>query len=130
MVINRKTVIIYNFTAAKTAESEESSMKIAIFAKKKTKNDEKKTIFYIFLTQLTNKTTGETFPVRVKFRDEAGKPDPNKTPMFIEFDKSDANMISERYTTDEGETRETKTLWIAKWRNAGAYVDHSLDDFE
>lgn len=111
-------------------EKEGKIMKIAIFAKRKTKNDEKKTPFYIYLSSLTNKETGEVMPVRVKFRDECGKPDPNKCPMFIQFDKKNANLQLETYVTDDGEERTVRNLWIAKWDNAGEYVDTSLDEFE
>ena len=111
-------------------EKEGNIMKIAVFAKRKTKNDEKKTPFYIYLSSLTNKETGETMPVRVKFRDECGKPDPSKCPMFITFDKKNANLQLETYVTDDGEERTVRNLWIAKWTNAGEYVDTSLDEFE
>ena len=111
-------------------EKEGNIMKIAVFAKRKTKNDEKKTPFYIYLSSLKNKETGETMPVRVKFRDECGKPDPNKCPMCIQFDKKNANLQLETYVTDDGEERTVRNLWIAKWANAGEYVDTSLDEFE
>lgn len=122
---------IYKLAAPVSQNTEkEKIMKIAIFAKRKTKNDEKKTPFYIYLSSLTNKETGEIMPVRVKFRDECGKPDPNKCPMFISFDKKNANLQLETYVTDEGEERTVRNLWIAKWSNAGEYVDTSLDEFE
>lgn len=106
------------------------TMKIALFSKKKLKNDEARTPFYIYLSTLTSTSTGETFSVRVKFRQEAGNPDPNKCPRVISFDKKDANLSSETITTDDGITRTIKTLWIGKWSDAGAFVDTSLDDFE
>lgn len=104
------------------------AMKITIYAKKKQTKDGK--TYYIYLSSLTNKNTGETIPCRVKFRMDCGQPDPHTCPRIIEFDKKDGNMSASAYTTDEGETRISNTLWIARWKDCGEFVDTSLDDFE
>ena len=103
-------------------------MEIIIFAKKKTTRDGK--AFYIYLTTLTNKKTGEIEKLRVRFRQECGQPDPHTCPRRITFDKHDANISATAYQTEEGETRTTKNLWISKWTDNGEYIDESLNDFE
>jgi len=103
-------------------------MTITIFAKQKTSREGK--AFYIFLSTLTNKQTGETMPVRVKFREAAGTPDPHMCPRVITFEKKNANMVREHYVNDDGEARQTATLWVSAWSDAGEYVDHSLDEFD
>ena len=102
-------------------------MEITIFAKKRTTRDGK--TFYTYLSTLTSKSTGETFPVQVKFRESAGKlPDPHTCPRVIHVDKENANLSTKKYEVD-GETRERKELWVSAFEDVGAWVDTSLDDF-
>lgn len=102
-------------------------MEITIFAKKRTTRDGK--TFYTYLGTLTNKSTGENFPVQVKFRQSAGTlPDPHTCPRVIRVEKEDANLSTKKYEVD-GETRERKELWVSLYEDVGAWVDHSLDDF-
>ena len=103
-------------------------MKIVVFAKKRNKLDGG--IFYNYLSTLTNTKTGEVVTVQVKFRQECGMPDPHKCPRVIEFDKKAANMTKHSYTTEDGETRTRSELWVSSWKDAGDYVDNSLDDFD
>ena len=108
--------------------TENNEMQAIIYAKKKTTKDGK--AFYIYLTTLNNKKTGEAVKMRVRFRQECGQPDPHTCPRIIKFSRHDANVSAAAYQTDEGETRISQTLWIAKWNDAGEYVDESLNDFE
>lgn len=102
-------------------------MEITIFAKKRTTRDGK--TFYTYLSTLTSKSTGETFPVQVKFRESAGKlPDPHTCPCVIHVDKENANLSTKKYEVD-GETQERKELWVSAFEDVGAWVDTSLDDF-
>lgn len=101
-------------------------MKATIYAKMREKNGQK---FPVFLTRLTKKD-GEVITCAVKFRDDAGKPDPKKCPMNIVFDKKDANFSVKKVELSNGEPAENKTLWVSKWAEGAAYVDTSLDDFE
>lgn len=103
-------------------------MKITVFAKKRTAGDGK--VFYNYLSTLTNKNTGEETVVQVKFRQECGAPDPHKCPRVIEFDKKAANLSKHSYTTEDGETRTRSELWVSAWKDAGEYVDNSMDDFD
>lgn len=114
-----------------------ATMKIAIFAKKRNVEEiDAKTgatvlrPFYTYLTTLVNKSTGEVLPVQVKFRQACGAPDPATCPCFINIDKQDANLSWEDYMNDEGETLKAAKMWVTKWTPAGAYVDHSLDEFD
>lgn len=102
-------------------------MVLAIFAKKRTCEDGK--TFYSYLTQLTNKRTGEVTTASVMFREECGKPKTDKCPINIEVMPTDANLSYQKFLDDTGEERMSATLWIKEWKEAGAYVDHSLDDF-
>lgn len=108
-------------------------MKMAIFAKQRTAVDEngKAKPFYTYLSTLIRKSTGETVGVQVKFREACGAPDPLKCPCYIEVDKKNANLVYEKYLDEEtGETRQSAKMWITEWEPAGAYEDHSLDDFD
>ena len=104
-------------------------MQIAIFAKKATTKDGKK--FYRYLTTLTNKNTGEALTAAVRFREEAGSPDPRKCPMNIRFDKKMANLSTREYKDEaSGEPRTAYTLWVTSWEQGAEYVDTSLDEYE
>ena len=113
-------------------------MQINIFHKKGVKNDGK--TFPIYLSTLTKKD-GTQLSVNVKFREDAGQPDPKDCPCVIEIDKTAANLVikpiivedddgEKGYLTDEnGEIKNRNTLWVSHWDMVGPYVDKSLDDF-
>lgn len=106
-------------------------MKALIFAKKKQTKESKP--FNTYLARLT-KTNGEEIVVEAKFREECGNPKADKCPMFIEFEKADANLSEkkEKYIDEVGEEKEVtrRKLWISKYsESAEKYVDHSLDEF-
>lgn len=110
-----------------------ANMKMAIFAKQRTTVDEngKPKIFYTYLSTLVKKSTGEVIPIQVKFREKCGAPDPDTCPCYINVAKENANLTYEEYEVEEtGETREAAKMWVTDWTPAGAYVDHSLDDFD
>jgi hypothetical protein len=51
--------------------------------------------------------------------------------MNILVNKEDANMVTSTYVVEEtGEERTRRTLWVSKWSEGPAYVDHSLDDYD
>lgn len=106
-------------------------MEITIFAKKRQSKDGR--TFYTYLSTLTKKTTGEQVTVQVKFRQDAGQPDPHACPMNIVFDKADANYTEKlrEIENENGEkvTIHSNTLWVSKWETGSAYVDTSMDDF-
>lgn len=110
-------------------------MEITVFAKKRNTTDGR--VFYTYLSTLTKKD-GSTVTTQVKFRDSAGKPNPEECPMNIKFDKTDANFTSKDRSEDvvDEDTGEvtskivtSRTLWIAKWSKGSPYVDTSMDDF-
>ena len=103
-------------------------MEITIFAKKRTTAQGK--VFYNYLTTLPRVDGGEdTLPV--KFREDAGFPDPKECPQNIVINKDDVNIQRGKYTReDTGEVVPTKTLWVNKWKKGKPYVDHSLDDYK
>lgn len=110
-----------------------NTIKLAIFAKKRQTIDEdtnKARTFYSYLTTLVNKGTGEPLSVQVKFREACGAPDPVKCPMFIEVPRDKANLTYEKYLNDEGEELTAAKMWVTEWAEAGAYVDHTLDEFD
>lgn len=103
-------------------------MEITVYAKKRNSYDGK--TFYSYLSTLTRKD-GTKQTVSVKFRDEAGNPKPEKCPMNVKFDKSNANMSTKEFVReDTGEVATSYTLWVSKWEPGSPFVDHSLDDFE
>ena len=108
-------------------------MKVAIFAKKRTTKDGKP--FTSFVSKLTKKG-GEEVAVTVKFREDCGSPKDTDCPMYIEVDKSHANLSARTVEVTDPETNEirevtSRTLWISAWTpSPEKYVDHSLDDFE
>lgn len=81
---------------------------------------------------------GIEVPVTIKFRQDAKSPDLSECPCQISFEKTDANLVIKTIkdsdgipvTDDSGEVKTAKTLWIARWKMVGPYIDHSLDDFE
>lgn len=107
-------------------------MKALIFAKKRKTSDGKE--FFGYIATITDKN-GEEQTIGAKFKDECGNPKPEACPLYIEFDKDDANISTKKETkVDEvGEESkvEYKTLWISKYIVSDEkYVDHSLDDYE
>ena len=103
-------------------------MILAIFAKRRQTKEGK--IFYNFLSTIV-KRDGTEVPVRVKFRDAAGTPRPEACPLNIDIKKDDCNLATRRYIReDTGEECMSYTLWVNKWTEGPAYVDHSLDDFD
>ena len=102
-------------------------MKITLFAKKRSDNSGK--VFYTYIGKLTRKSTGEVITVSVKFRAECGAPDPHKCPRIIEFDARNANYTERTIERDDGSSVISRTLWITEWKDAGEYIDTSMDDF-
>ena len=102
-------------------------MEITIFAKKRESKDGRK--FNTYLTTLTKKS-GEQLTVSVKFREEAGNPDPKTCPCNIVVEKENLNMAQRNYTVEEtGEVRVGYTLWVSSWKPGKPYVDHSMDEY-
>lgn len=114
-------------------------MQINIFYKKGTSKDGR--TFPIYLSTLTKKD-GTQISVNVKFREDAGAPEPKDCPCIVDIDKNYANLVikdivvedesgEKGYLIDEnGEVKKRNTLWVASWTMVGPYIDHSLDDFE
>lgn len=107
-------------------------MKALIFAQKKQTKEGKP--FNTYLARLKKKD-GEEITVEAKFREECGNPKADKCPMYIEYEKGDANLSEkkETYTDEVGEEKEVvrRRLWISKYTESEEkYVDHSLDEFE
>lgn len=102
-------------------------MNITVYAKKATSKEGKN--YSIYLGRLINKVTGEEVNVRLKFREDCGQPKADSCPMNIIVSKDDANLVEKAYTVD-AETRISRTLWISRWEQGEAYVDHSLDDYD
>lgn len=103
-------------------------MEITIFAKQRTTKDGN-TKFWTYLTTLIRKSDGVKEVMKVVFRDEAARPNGARCPMNIEVDKSALQVSSRAYTTDDGEKRESKTLWISAWKEGSPYEDHSMDEY-
>ena len=109
-------------------------MLLNVFAKKRTTKDGK--IFYNYLTTLTKKD-GEQETVELKFRDDCGQPKADNCPRCIEVKKENVNLVKRNITvypdTDadcEGRTIEERKLWVSAWEDKGAYLDHSLDEYD
>lgn len=107
-------------------------MLLNIFAKKRTTKDGK--VFYNYLTTLTKKD-GEQETAQVKFRDDCGQPKADVCPRTIEVKKENANLVKRVITVPGKEDQpdkevEERKLWISEWEDRGAYIDHSLDDYE
>ena len=106
-------------------------MKIDVFKKTKTTKKGKK--FDIYVSKLTNKTTGEKLYVQVKFVGDAQTEISNNKieyPLTLEFDKRCANLSTEEITTDNGDNFVRRTLWITNINRIENFVDSSLTDFE
>ena len=73
---------------------------------------------------------GERVTVQVKFREACGAPDPLACPMFIEVPRDKMNLSWQKYQSEDGEELESGKLWVTEWSNAGAFVDHSMDEFD
>lgn len=111
-------------------------MELNVFCKKGKSHDGR--TFNIYLTTLKKKT-GEELKATIKFRESAGQPDAKDCPCVIKVEKVDANLTvrpifdteTQEYLVDEnGTLKESRTLWVTKWKMVGPYIDHSLDDFE
>lgn len=102
-------------------------MKITVFAKKR--NTQEGKVFYTYIGRLTKKATGEIITVQVKFREECGAPKHEICPRVIEFDKKDANYTEQQIPRDDGSVILSRVMWISKWKDVGAYVDTSMDEF-
>lgn len=106
-------------------------MLLNVFAKKRTSKDGN--VFYNYLSTLTKKD-GEQETVQLKFREDCGQPKGDSCPRVIEVKKEDANLVKKLITveSEDGEEKEIeeRKLWISAWEDKGAYVDHSLDDYE
>lgn len=103
-------------------------MKIAVFAKKRVTRDNKP--FVSYLARLKKKN-GEEITVSVKFREDCGAPKMENCPRYIEVDKKNANLTQrEVVNEDTGEVIISRTLWVSAWKDAGEFVDNSLDDYE
>lgn len=101
-------------------------MKLNVFAKKRTRKDGK--VFYNYLSTITKKD-GTEESVQLKFREDAGQPNPKECPRVIQVNKENANLVKKTVIIDEKEI-EQRTLWISKYNDLGDYVDTSLDEYE
>lgn len=101
-------------------------MQLDIYSKLKKGSDGRS--FRIYLSRLTRKSDGEQIPVRVCFQE--GQALPTSFPCTILVEKSDANLSDKTYTTSDGETRKSYTLWVDKYEPGPPFEDHSLDDYE
>lgn len=102
-------------------------MNLTIFAKRRQTKEGK--TFFTYLSTLTNRS-GESITVQVKFRDSCGQPKPETCPRCVVVDKSAANLNVKEVTDDNGVTHVRNVLWVSQWSDGGAYVDHSLDDYD
>lgn len=106
-------------------------MRIDVFKKTKTTKKGKK--FDVYVSKLTNKTTGEKLYVQVKFVGEAQTAISNSKieyPLTLEFDKRKANLSTEETSTDNGDIFVRRTLWLTSIDKIERFVDSSLTDFE
>lgn len=106
-------------------------MRIDVF--KKTKTTKKGKNFDIYVSKLTNKTSGEKLYVQVKFVGDAQTAISNSKieyPLTLEFDKRNANLSTEETSTDTGDIFVRRTLWITSIDKIERFVDSSLTDFE
>lgn len=102
-------------------------MEITIFAKKRTTREGKP--FVTFISRL-RKRDGSEQAVAVKFRDTCQFPKAENCPMNIIVEKENANMSSRLYAKEGGEAATSYTIWVSKWSQGSAYVDHSFDEFD
>lgn len=102
-------------------------MEITVFASKRTTKEGKP--YSVFTSRLLNKRTGETFGVRVKFRDGSPMLRGDQCPCNIILQPGDSSLSPKKYEKD-GVERTSYTLWLSGWRmSPNAFVDHSMDDF-
>lgn len=102
------------------------SMKIAVFSKPRTTKDGRP--FTSYLATLTRKSTGERFTVSVRFRQECGEP--KKCPRWIEIPKGACNLNESSVITEDGREVISRILWVSEFKDAGEWVDTSMDDIE
>jgi len=100
--------------------------KLLIFAKSRQTAEGKQ--FFTYLSSLTRKTDGEVITVQVKFRQECGQPNPQKCPRYIEVKQTDCNFTEKTLELDDG-FKTARTLWVSAWKDAGDYIDESMNDF-
>lgn len=106
-------------------------MKLNVFAKKRTTKEGK--VFYSYLSTLHNKVFDTDETVQVFFRDECGAPKGQECPRVIEVKKEDCNLVKRNVTVivnEEEKEIEVRRLWVSDWKDCGAYVDRSLDDYD
>ncbi len=102
-------------------------MKVTVFAKKRESSDGRK--FTTYIAKL-HKKDGSEVTTAVKFREEAGQPDPKGCPCIIDVDKKDCNFVVKNVTTKNGDPAVSNTLWVSKWtKSKEEYRDTSMDDF-
>ena len=107
-------------------------MEILVFSKKR-KSATNGNTFYIYLTELTSKSTGEAIKgVQVRFKDGVKPLNPADTPCYIDVTKEGSNLSTTTYKRqDTGENGLRHTLWVSGYKKIDKeYVDHSLDDFD
>lgn len=107
-------------------------MELLVFSKKRRSASTNNT-FYIYLTELTTKSTGEVIHgVQLRFKDGVKPLNPADTPCYIDVQKEGSNLSKTNYTRqDTGEQGVRYTLWVSGYKVLNKeYVDHSLDDFE
>lgn len=108
-------------------------MEITIFSSKKTSKTGNS--FFVYVTKLLNKATGEEEYFKVKFREEdCRKPDGNKCPMNIIVEKDDCHISIKEKEYEDTETGETGTytdriIWVSNWSEGSPYVDTSTDNY-
>lgn len=107
-------------------------MECLIFAKKRTTREGK--TFYVYLTELTNKSSGEILKnVQVKFKEGVKRIEPTECPCYAEVQKEGSNLSTKIYKReDTGEDAIRYTLWVSGYKLIPnkTFVDHSLDDFD
>ncbi len=86
--------------------------------------------FTVYLSKLTNSISGEEVPVTVKFRGKQGGPDSEECPLYINFNREDANLAKKHYRVEDGTVMTKQILWITEWSKADeVWRDTSLDGF-
>ena len=101
-------------------------MRLEVFGKQRTNSDGKP--FMTYLSRITNKKTGETITVQVKFR--TGVEVPKEFPIVVNVEKKNANLVEENWENEKGEAGVKHVLWISDVKSYEDYIDHTLDDFE
>ena len=101
-------------------------MRLEVFEKQRTNKDGKP--FTIYLSRITNMKTGEIVPVQIKFRMDVQPP--KEFPIIVNVEKKNANLVTENWENEKGETGVKHVLWISAVVSYEEYIDHTLDDFE